>query len=140
MAESLQSGMEESRKFSIARETLNVTLTDEMVARREALSAILSKNGMELRDDSRLAYGFIMNGGDVHMIAHELLCTNFLYEHTNYDSLCQEGLRYIANQLKETYDLPWRSVWSITREYGVPAMKVYALAESGYGMPEFDIA
>ena len=29
--------------------------------------------------------------------------------------------------------------WSIVREYAVPAMKFYALAEAGVGMPHFNM-
>lgn len=128
------------RSFSMRREMANKTVTPAMNARRDALDALLQRSGMELRDDSRLAHNYIVNGGDVSLVAHELLCTNFLYMHTNYDRLCQDGLRYLADEMKRAYNLPWKQTWAIVREFGVPAMKFYALAESGATIPYFDVS
>lgn len=114
--------------------------TDTMVARQERLRTILARNDMELRDDSRLACDFIKNDGNVHLVAHELLCTNFLFQNTNYDKLCQEGLRQIAQNLKDQYGLPWKQTWQIAKEYGVPALKMYALAEANMVMPSYDVS
>ena len=127
------------RSFSMSREMASKTITPAMRDRRESLERLLQKNGMEIRDDSRLAHNYIVNGGDLSLTAHELLCTNFLFQNTNYSKLCQEGLRYLANEMRSKYNLPWKQTWNIVREYGVPAMKFYALAESGIGMPYFDL-
>ena len=127
------------RSFSMAAELEGLAITPEMVTRRETLESLLQQHGMTIRDDSRLACQYITTDGDVYYVAHELLCTNFLFTHTNYNNLCQDGLRYIANDVKTRYNLPWRSAWRITREYGVPAMKCYALAESGLAMPVFSM-
>lgn len=125
------------KKFSIKEELKD--MPPEVAERRDALHKLLMQYNMDIRDDSRLTHNYLVNGGDVYMIANELLCTNFLFQNTRYDNLCQDGLKYIANQIKEQYKLPWHIVWSITREYGVPAMKFYALAESGYSMPDFPL-
>ena len=130
----------EKKRFSMSSELARETITPEMEARKESLRGILTRNGMELRDDSKMAYNYVRNGGDIRLAAHELLCTNFLFQNTEYDALCQDGLRKVAAELKKKYDiLPWKTVWSITREYAVPAMKMYALAESGKTMPCFDV-
>lgn len=127
------------RSFSMMKEMAFKTVTPAMRDRKTELEQLLQKNGMELRDDSRLAHNYIVNGGDVVLTAHELLCTNFLFQNTNYPSLCQEGLRFLANEMRQRYNLPWKQTWNIVREYGVPAMKFYALAESAVGMPYFDV-
>ena len=130
----------QDRSFSMRRELENKTITPAMTDRRDKLQALLQHNGMDLRDDSRLAHNYVVNGGDVHMVAHELLCTNFLYTHTNYDRLCQDGLRYLADEMKRMYNLPWKQTWAIVREFGVPAMKFYALAEAGATIPFFQLS
>ena len=129
----------DDRAFSIEREMRGKTMTPDMAARRALLEALLRRNGMELRDDSRLAHNFIVHDGDVALTAHELLCTNFLFARTNYDQLCQTGLRQLAEEMRRQYGLPWKQTWSYVREYGVPALKFYALAEAGEAMPFFDV-
>ena len=123
--------------FSLSNELPEPTVSEK--ERMTELSAILTRNGMELRDDSQLAFRYIQNGGDPSLVAHEMLCTNFLYHHTRYNALCQQQLRSLANMVHETYSLPWDLTWKIVVEYGVPAMKMYALAESGLFMPDFDV-
>lgn len=109
-------------------------------ARRVMLEKLMSQNGGALRDDSRLAHQYILHGGDVQLVAQELLTVNFLYENTRYNEHCQKGLRQIANQAHVCYpDIPWSLVWSVVREYGVPAMKFFALAEANVFPPNFDI-
>ena len=121
-------------------QTLGTTpLANEQEARREALTSLLGRNGMALRDDSQLACRFILHGGDLQLTAHELLCTHFLFVHTKYDANCQHHLRELAKMVHETYNLPWKLSWALAREYGVPAMKLFSLAETGYFMPEFDL-
>lgn len=127
-------------KFSIEQEMSGATLDVHAQQRRELLRSILEKNGMDLRDDSRLAYRYIVQGGDPHLTAHEILSTNFLFEHTRYDENCQVQLRNIAESVHEMYGLPWKLTWSIVRQYCVPALKLYSLAESGKMMPEFDVS
>ena len=79
-------------------------LDDSMAKRREDLCRILTRNGMELRDDSRLAYKYITRGeDDLSLVADELLSVNFLYSHTDYANIVQDGLRKIANQTKFMY-------------------------------------
>ena len=124
--------------FSMQRE-LPAQLDDDALARRSVLAVILEHNGMLLRDDSQLAYHYIVHGGDVQLVAHEILCANFLFQNTRYDEHCQQYLKVLANMVQETYKLPWKKTWEIVREYGVPAMKVYAMAESGKHMPDFDV-
>ena len=122
------------------REMENKTVTPAMTDRQDNLQALLRRNGMDMRDDSRLAHNFVVNGGDLPLVAHELLCTNFLYTNTNYDRLCQDGLCFLAEEMKRVYNLPWKQTWAIVREFGVPAMKFYALAESGATIPFFDLS
>ena len=115
-------------------------LTPEMIARRQELEVLLQKNGESVRDDSRLAYQYMCNGGDASLVAHELLCVNFLYKNTNYDAHCQTGLKQIADLAHQTYpNLPWNVIWSVVREYGVPAMKCFALAEAQTFPPAYDV-
>lgn len=113
--------------------------------RRELLAGILMRHGMELRDDSQLACDYILNDGDVHMVAHELLCVHFLFCFTNYDALCQHNLKVLAEAIHQQYNdaghtLSWKQTWSLVREYGVPAMKFLALAQSEVAMPYFDVS
>ena len=126
-------------RFSMAK-TLGGKPTAEMEERREALSRLLQKNGEELRDDSRLAYQYIVNGGDAALVAHELLTINFLYKHTRYDAHCQTGLKQVADLAHQWYpNVPWSVIWTVVREYGVPAMKFFALAEAQTFPPAFDV-
>ena len=54
--------------------------------------------------------------------------------------MCQEHLRSLADMVHATYpELPWDVLWSIVREYGVPAIRVYALVDAGATMPEFNV-
>lgn len=126
-------------RYSMARE--GGELTPEMVERKAQLEALLARHGQPLRDDSRLASQFIRRGGDVALVAHEILCVNYLFENTRYDEHCQTGLKQIADHAHSVYpQLPWSVIWSVVREYGVPAMKFFALAESGRTMPYFHVA
>ena len=136
----MESAHSADRSFSMKREMAFKTITPAMRDRRAQLEAMLQHNEMELRDDSRLAHNYIVNGGDLALTAHELLCTNFLFQNTNYNRLCQDGLRYLAEEMKRQYELPWKLTWNIVREYGVPAMKFYAMAEAGTTMPAFNLA
>ena len=125
--------------FSMRDEIAKRPLSADGEQRKGMLQLILSNNGMELRDDSALAYKYICNGGDVHLIAHEIMCTHFLFQYTRYDEICQTHLRPMAESLRERYQLPWKQTWSIVREYAIPALKLYSLAESWQRMPEFDV-
>ena len=127
-------------KFSMQQEMLKHPLTAEAAMRKDTLFNLLQKNSMPLRDDSSLAYKFITDGGDVQLTAHELLCTNFLFQNTRYNEHCQVQLRNMADSVHEMYGLPWKTTWSIVREYGVPAIKLYSLAESTRTMPDFDVS
>lgn len=105
--------------------------------RASRLGRLLAQYGMEMRDDSRLAHTYLLSGGDAYLVAHELLCVNFLFERTRYGQTCEVGLRQLANAMREQYGLPWPRTWQLVREYGVPALKLYCLAESGLTMPDF---
>lgn len=123
--------------FSSSDEMKTVDITAEMMRRKQDLQKILNRNGMELRDDSKLSHNYILNGGDVFMVAHEVLCTHFLFCNTPYNQMCQLELRQMAYEMKKQYKLSWTKTWEIVREYGVPALKAKALLVSGKIIPNF---
>ena len=124
-------------KFSMQKKCKD--MTDEMTARKAVLTSILEQNGMQFRDDSKLAFDYIHNDGDVFLVAHEILCTNFLFQNTDYDDLCQIELKKMANAMKAQYGLSWTRTWSIVREFGVPALKMRALLDKSLVMPIFNL-
>tara|TARA_Y100000748_G_scaffold58410_1_gene46623 strand:- start:864 stop:1268 length:405 start_codon:yes stop_codon:yes gene_type:complete len=126
-------------KFSMARELEGQATTPEMQTRSALLAKLLSRNGMPLRDDSQLAYKYIVHDGDVQLVAHEILCTNFLFQHTDYAKNCEQAMRQLARIAHEHYGLPWKVAYAHAREYGVPATKYNSLAQAGYSMPDFDV-
>ena len=131
--------------WSTATALRELEVTPEMERRRDELGAVLAANGMALRDDSRMSYEYIARGGNLQATAHELLCVNFLFQHTRYESLLVEAMRYYANDIHERYNrdggqISWNDTWIVVREYCVPAMKLYALAQAGVSFPHFDVA
>ena len=113
--------------------------TTEEKVRHDLIVGILQRNEFVLRDDSALAYHYIKDGGDVSLVAHEILSVNYLHQHTQYAQHCTDGLRQMANMVKQTYNLSWTMTWDLVREYGVPALKMWSLAEHGSSMPFFDV-
>lgn len=101
--------------------------------RREQLAAAISRfPGAALRDDSRLAYQFIVADGEganmeAAAVAAEMACVQQLHSETDYGKTVQREMRQVAQWARAHYGaVAWSDIWAIVRETFVPACKLEA--------------
>lgn len=108
------------------------------VSPRSAVHAWQRYYGMEPRSDSRLTERFARGEiwGTADAVARELVCTNFIFEHTLYGELSEDFFRAVAASLRQKYGLAWDATWKIARFYGTIALKLMMVSSSGIRMPD----
>lgn len=107
--------------------------------RRDAVHAAQRSLNMAPRDDSRLTELFARGELAPHMtpevVARELMCTDFVYQHTLYGELIQDYMRCVANALRERYCISWSATWDVVRFYAPIALKLMCVSSCGVRMP-----
>ncbi len=129
--------------FSIKRvvASLPVDTGEFVLARLVELNTMLKHiSPYELRDDSRLAYRFVM--GEVrHMgpwdVVHDMACMQLLCDTLPYQEELQTYLRALAEQMKRTTGASWTQVWKAVAELGPEMLKCEMMHSRGVRFPDF---
>ncbi|AEP15098.1 hypothetical protein EOVG_00161 [Emiliania huxleyi virus 88] len=129
-------------RFSIDQAILDL---DWEVANRVQMNINALRSTMSLRynvgvrDDSRLAYNWAIGTvrAPIEEIMEELAFIQWLSSHTNYQQVCEDGLRSIANDIKFKYpDISWSKVWTIVRGIGPDLIKYTLVDKYSAGVPD----
>lgn len=133
----------ENKVFSIASElrALPADVAEVAAARLGELDAALRQTSpYTMRDDSRLAYRFVM-GNVRHMapwdVVHEMACTQFLCDALPYQDMQQPYLRGLADEMKQMTGASWTQVWNAVSELGPEMLKCQLMSRTGMIHPDF---
>jgi hypothetical protein len=134
-------------KFSIASSTakLSARRRRDAVYRRRLLERRLAMctPPLALRDDSRLAWGFLTRSGDAATMRSDTVVDNIatmqvLYRDTSYDSLLQNDMKKIAGYMKVCYpSVSWTNLWKVMVEHFIPICKIQAVISTESGRLEY---
>lgn len=99
-------------------------------------SELVARHGVDVRDDSRLAYQHATDATDLRLedICEELALIQWLSRETDYQRMCEPFLRTLAERMREQYNLDWRAVWKVVRVYGPDILKYEYIQQMG-GVP-----
>ena len=102
-------------------------------------TTMLTKYNVSVRDDSRLAYNWALGviNAPIDEIMEELAFIQWISSHTNYQIICEDGLRSIANAIHDIYpNISWSNIWTIVRSYGPDLIKYMVVEKFSSGIPD----
>ena len=115
--------------------------TSQMVSNNlYALNCQMSlKYNAQVRDDSRLSYNWARNliNAPMEEVMEELVFIQWLSSHTNYQTICEDGLRQLANTIHDNYpELSWSKIWALVRGVGPDLFKYVLVDKCSAGVPD----
>ena len=136
-----------SEKFSIASSTDKLSRRRRRDAKyrqrllEQRLAACVPP--LAMRDDSRLAWGFMTKSGDAATMRLDTVVDNIatmqvLYRDTNYDSLLQNDMKKMADYMKVCYpSVSWTRLWKVLVDHFIPICKIQAVLSTASGRLEY---
>ena len=131
-------------RFSIAR-ALAALGADDAQRVRQRIDAVdrarAQRSTYRVRDDSRLVFMHCTDAldcnWDYEAVLHELMCIQWLHEHTPYRSVVEEAMREMAGSLKAQTGASWDHVWRAVSESGADLVKYACLDTTNKRFPVF---
>lgn len=107
---------------------------------------LLQRAGLQLRDDSKLAWNFITQNlspeWDLLHVADELILTHYLHNHTNYGNTAKSVIPIVKSTIEQQLGVPKsvyghqsnrvhsKAVWEYMQRLVIPLYKIHAMEEA----------
>ena len=118
--------------FSIHHELLKLSFDKRhnVIEKLKKLScALQSKYNIEIRDDSRLVWNYLLNMSEteINHVCEELWYINLIYNFSDYSDICKRtipNVKYCLMKGHEEHPLCSRQTWEHIQNFVIPSIKI----------------